>query len=81
MILTVKNLSVHFFLEDKVIKAVDDVSIEVGEGEIVAIVGESGSGKSVTALSIINLIDPPGRIITGEVLWQGRINILKCFPD
>ena len=81
MILTVKNLSVHFFLEDKVIKAVDDVSIEVGEGEIVAIVGESGSGKSVTALSIINLIDPPGRIITGEVLWQGRINILKLSED
>lgn len=81
MILTVKNLSVHFFLEDKVIKAVDNVSIEVGEGEIVAIVGESGSGKSVTALSIINLINPPGKIIAGEVLWQGRINILKLSED
>ncbi len=77
MILRVKNLSVYFFLQDRVIKAVDDVSIEVNEGEVVAIVGESGSGKSVTALSIINLIEPPGRIVSGEILWQGEVNMLK----
>ncbi|CUS77794.1 ABC transporter ATP-binding protein [Candidatus Kryptobacter tengchongensis] len=77
MILSVKNLATYFFLEDKIIKAVDGISFEINEGEIVALIGESGSGKSVTALSIVRLIDPPGRIVSGEILWRGEIDILK----
>lgn len=77
MILSVKNLATYFFLEDKIVKAVDGISFEINESEIVALVGESGSGKSVTAFSIVRLIDPPGKIVSGEILWRGEIDILK----
>ncbi len=76
-ILQVKNLSTYFFTEDKIIKAIDGVTFDVNEAEIVAIVGESGSGKSVTVLSVVRLIDPPGEIVEGEVLWRGSVDILK----
>ena len=77
MILRVKNLSTYFFIGDRVIKAVDDVNLEINEGEVVAIVGESGSGKTVTILSILKFIDPPAKIVSGEVLWRGEIDLLK----
>jgi len=76
-ILEVKNLSTHFFTDEGVVKAVDDVSFSLHKGEIMGIVGESGSGKSVTNLSIINLIQsPPGKIVAGEVFYNDE-NILK----
>ncbi len=81
MILSVRNLSTYFFVDDKVVKAVDDVSFDINEGEIVALVGESGSGKSVTALSIVKMIDPPGKIVKGEVWWRERINLLELSED
>lgn len=81
MILSVKNLATYFFVNDKVIKAVDDVSFDMDEGEITALVGESGSGKSVTALSIVKLIDPPGKIVKGEVWWRGNVNLLDLSED
>jgi len=79
--LQVKNLSTYFFINDKVIKAIDGVNLEINEGEIVAIVGESGSGKTVTILSILKLIDPPAKIVSGEVLWRGGVDLLKLNDD
>jgi oligopeptide/dipeptide ABC transporter ATP-binding protein len=68
-LLKVQGLKTHFFTEDGVVKAVDGVDFEVKRGEIFGLVGESGCGKSVTALSILRLIDPPGRIVDGEVYF------------
>src|SRR5512141_2594115 len=71
-LLVVRSLSTHFFTEDGIIKAVEDVSFEISPGEILSLVGESGCGKSVTALSILRLIPiPPGRH-EGAVRYRGR---------
>jgi oligopeptide transport system ATP-binding protein len=76
-LLQVRNLTTRFNTERGQVTAVDEVSLDVGAGETVAIVGESGSGKSVTALSIMRLIpSPPGKIETGEVIFEGR-DLLK----
>jgi len=71
-LLKVRDLSVEFPLEDKVVKAVRHVSFDVYRGRTLGIVGESGSGKSVTASSIIQLIEPPGRVTGGEILFEGQ---------
>ena len=72
-LLEVKNLATHFFTQEGVVKAVDDISYSVEEGEVVGIVGESGCGKSVGAMSIMRLVaSPPGRIVGGEVLFEGE---------
>ncbi len=68
----VRNLQTHFFTRAGVVKAVDDVSFSVNRGEVLGLVGESGSGKSVTGFSIIGLVDPPGRIAGGSILYQGK---------
>ncbi len=70
--LRVDDLRTHFFTKDGVVKAVDGVSFEVAPGEILGLVGESGSGKSITGFSIMGLIDPPGRIVTGQIEFQGK---------
>lgn len=70
-VLVVQDLSVGFGSRGDEVVAVDSVSFEVGRGEAVALVGESGCGKSVTALSILNLISPPGRILGGQILHHG----------
>lgn len=69
-LLKVENLKVHFHTREGVVKAVDDVSFEIGENETLCVVGESGCGKSVTALSIIGLISKPGRIESGKILFE-----------
>lgn len=69
-LLKVKGLRTHFFTEDGVVKAVDGVDFEVKRGEIFGLVGESGCGKSVSALSILRLIDNPGKIVDGEVYFS-----------
>jgi oligopeptide transport system ATP-binding protein len=71
-ILEVKNLQVTFKTRAGLVKAVDDVSFSVGQGEIVALVGESGCGKSVTSLSIMGLIADPGKITGGQILFEGQ---------
>ena len=76
MILQIKNLKTYFLNNNKTGKAVDDVSLDIPRNKITAIVGESGCGKSVTALSILKLISPPGEIVSGEILYNGK-NILK----
>jgi oligopeptide/dipeptide ABC transporter ATP-binding protein len=72
-LLEVEGLRTHFDTSAGIVKAVDDISYEVGDGETVAVVGESGCGKSVGALSILRLIpDPPGRVVGGSIRFRGR---------
>ncbi|MDA1116992.1 MAG: ABC transporter ATP-binding protein, partial [Proteobacteria bacterium] len=76
-LLEVKNLQTQFLTSAGVVRAVDGVSYDIDEGETVALVGESGCGKSVSALSIMRLVDEPaGRIVAGEILFKGR-DLLK----
>ncbi len=71
-LLEVKNLATHFTTRDGIVKAVDGVSFSLESGKTLAVVGESGSGKSVTALSIMRLVqEPQGKIVSGEVLFKG----------
>jgi peptide/nickel transport system ATP-binding protein len=69
--LEVRGLRTWFYTRDGIAKAVDDVSLTVGRGEILGLVGESGSGKTVTGFSILGLVDEPGRIVEGEILLNG----------
>jgi oligopeptide/dipeptide ABC transporter ATP-binding protein len=70
-LLEVKNLKTYFYTEDGVVHAVDGVDFVVFPGEVLGLVGESGCGKSVTSLSIMRLISPPGKTIEGQVLLDG----------
>jgi peptide/nickel transport system ATP-binding protein len=70
--LQVEGLETYFFTKAGVVKAVDGVSFAVGRGEVMGLVGESGCGKSVTGFSIMGLVDPPGRIVGGQVLFNGE---------
>ena len=70
--LQVENLQTHFFTKAGVARAVDGVSFSVGQGEVMGLVGESGSGKTVTGFSLIDLVDPPGRIVGGRILFKGE---------
>ncbi len=71
-LLEIDDLQTHFFTSGGVVKAVDGVSYGVDRGEVLAVVGESGSGKSVTGLSVMGLIDAPGRVVGGSIRFQGR---------
>jgi oligopeptide/dipeptide ABC transporter ATP-binding protein len=75
-VLEVRGLKTYFYTEDGVVKAVDGVDFYVRAGEVLGLVGESGCGKSVTSLSIMRLIGTPGKIIEGEILFEGR-DLLK----
>ena len=78
-LLEVNNLQTHFPTRAGLVKAVDGVSFYLDSGELVGLVGESGCGKSITALSVMRLIAPPGKIVGGEILFDGK-NLLK-FSD
>lgn len=71
-LLEIKNLKTFFFIGKDEYPAVDDISYSLKEGQTIAVIGESGSGKSVTALSIMGLVDYPGKIIGGEILFNGE---------
>ena len=71
-LLEVKDLATYFYLEDQVVKAVDGISYELEAGETMGLVGESGCGKSVSALSVMGLVQwPPGKVVSGEVFFEG----------
>lgn len=71
-ILKVNGLKTYFFTDDGQVPAVDDISFEVKKGEILGIVGESGCGKSVTSMSIMKLVQSPGKVVAGEILFNGE---------
>ncbi len=80
VLVNVKNLSVHFKQGDSLVKAVNGITFNIGRGETVALVGESGSGKSVSALSLMRLLQyPAASHPTGEIWYEGR-DILKMKP-
>jgi oligopeptide/dipeptide ABC transporter ATP-binding protein len=72
ILLDIQNLKTHFFTEDGVVKAVDGVNIHVKKGECLGVVGESGCGKSQTMMSVMRLISPPGRVVQGKVMFDGK---------
>jgi peptide/nickel transport system ATP-binding protein len=69
-LLEIKNLHTHFFTDEGVVKAVDGVNLTIPRGKTLCVVGESGCGKSVTARSIVQVVDRPGRIVDGEVIFR-----------
>ncbi len=71
-VLSVRGLRTYFFTKKGIVKAVDDVSFDIRKGEILCIVGESGSGKTVTALSMLRLVEHPGRIVGGKIMLEGK---------
>ncbi|HSO93601.1 MAG TPA: ATP-binding cassette domain-containing protein, partial [Candidatus Dormibacteraeota bacterium] len=80
-VLQVKDLKTQFFTDDGVVQAVDGVSFDLHAGETLGIVGESGCGKSVTALSILRLVQEPGRIVSGQILFRGNDLVTLAEED
>lgn len=75
-LLEVNNLHTYFQTREGLVRAVDGVTFSLDRGELLGLVGESGCGKSITALSIMRLVAPPGKIVAGEILFEGR-DLLK----
>lgn len=76
-ILEIKNLTIHYVTDDEVVKAVNDISIALEEGESLGLVGETGAGKTTTAMGVLGLVpDPPGKTISGEIIYKGK-DLLK----
>jgi peptide/nickel transport system ATP-binding protein len=71
-LLSVRNLRVEIPTRRATLVAVDDISFDIDEGEVLGVVGESGAGKSITGSAVIGLIDPPGRVAGGEIVFAGR---------
>src|SRR5215204_4764354 len=71
-VLEVRDLSVSFRTEEGVVRAVDNLSLSLGEGEVLGVVGESGSGKTVSMLSVMRLIRDPNAVVEGQVFHRGR---------
>ena len=78
-LLEVTNLKTQFPTRAGLVRAVDDVSFYLDPGELLGLVGESGCGKSITALSIMRLIAPPGKIVGGDIIFDGKQ--LLTLPD
>ena len=76
-LIEVKELKTHFYMDEGIARAVDGVSFDISPNETLGVVGESGCGKSVTALSILRLVPPPGKIVDGEIIFNGK-KLLDC---
>lgn len=89
LLVEIKNLKTYFKLDEGIVKAVDGVSFDIYRGETLGVVGESGCGKSITARSILQIVDPPGRIVEGEIRYHrmddsGQIDLVdiaKLHPN
>jgi peptide/nickel transport system ATP-binding protein len=80
-LLQIRGLKTHFKTDDGMVRAVDGVDLTIDRGETLGVVGESGCGKTVTAMTVLKLIQmPPGRIVEGSILWQGR-DLVPLPPD
>src|SRR5512133_1136541 len=84
-LLSVRDLKTYFFQDEGTVKAVDGASFEIAPGGTLGVVGESGCGKSVTARSILRIVEPPGRIVNGEILWHDEngkaMDLVKLDDD
>jgi oligopeptide/dipeptide ABC transporter ATP-binding protein len=78
--LDIQGLTTHFFTRSGVIKAVDNLSLRLRKGRVLGLVGESGCGKTVTALSILNLVPYPGKIVSGKIFFEGA-DLLTLSPE
>jgi oligopeptide/dipeptide ABC transporter ATP-binding protein len=81
LLLNIKNLKTYFVLAEGVVQAVDGVHLEIGKEEVLGLVGESGCGKSTVALSILRLIRPPGKIVGGEIWFEGEDLLRKSSGE
>lgn len=79
-LLTVRNLRTYFMMSGGVLKAVDGVSLAVSSDEVVGLIGESGCGKTATAFSVMRLVSPPGKIVSGEIIFEDK-DLLKLGID
>lgn len=79
-LLEIRHLKTYFYSDEGVVRAVDDVSLNIGREEVLGVVGESGCGKSTLALSILRLIRPPGKIVGGEIIFDGN-DLLKLSEE
>jgi len=79
-LLEIAGLSTSFATRTGIVRAVDNVSLSLAAGRVLGLVGESGCGKTITALSILNLVPPPGRITAGKILFEGR-DLLALSAD
>ena len=80
-LLDIRGLKTHFRTDDGMVRAVDGVDLAIDRGETVGVVGESGCGKTVTAMTVLKLIQmPPGKIVAGSILWRGR-DLVPLGPD
>ncbi|MEM2930213.1 MAG: ABC transporter ATP-binding protein [Thermoproteota archaeon] len=77
----IENLTVEYILKNLSVKAVNDISIKIRKGEALGIVGESGSGKTTLALSLLNLVPPPGRITSGRIIFDREIDVLSLKSE
>src|SRR3954463_5343665 len=84
-ILSVRNLHTQFFADEGVVRAVDGTSFDLFPGRTLGIVGESGCGKSVTARSILRIVERPGRIVSGEIMLRradgSSVDLVKLAAD
>jgi peptide/nickel transport system ATP-binding protein len=80
-LLRVRGLRTEFATREGILHAVADVSFDIARGEVLGLVGESGSGKSVTGYSILGLVDPPGRIAAGSIVFDGRELVGAAEPE
>ena len=80
-LLEIRGLKTHFTTDDGMVRAVDGVDLTIDRGETLGVVGESGCGKTVTAMTVLKLIQmPPGKIVDGQIMWQGR-DLVPLGPD
>jgi oligopeptide/dipeptide ABC transporter ATP-binding protein len=77
-LLSVRDLRTYFFMDEGVVKAVDGVSFDVNPGQIFGIVGESGCGKSVTMKAVLRIVEPPGKVVSGEILLNCKADTDDC---